>query len=222
VPPVIISRHEQPQPGRSSAAPTPKTTATSTSASLPRANAAPFPTLRTWLLTTSWPVCAVRPGGGRTLVGGGRVVAHHAGIAERTVLVEFDSVEQAVVAHESAAYQERWPHLVTASSATSAPSKASTDDRGCVGDEHEAGCGITPARQRAVPSRTASDQLHRAVMSSPATVPGDTAARTPGSSIQRLRPCCIDWRGAGRRLPRPGRARCRRHRRAASRRRSRS
>ncbi|TGB15397.1 MFS transporter [Streptomyces sp. MZ04] len=49
---------------------------------------------------------AVQAGGGRTFVRGGRVVAHDAGIAERTVLVEFDSFEQAVAAHESAAYQE--------------------------------------------------------------------------------------------------------------------
>ena len=35
-----------------------------------------------------------------------RVVAHEAGIAERTVLIEFDSFEQAVATHESAAYQE--------------------------------------------------------------------------------------------------------------------
>jgi len=33
-------------------------------------------------------------------------VAHDAGIAERTVLVEFDSFEQALAAYESAAYQE--------------------------------------------------------------------------------------------------------------------
>jgi uncharacterized protein (DUF1330 family) len=33
-------------------------------------------------------------------------VAYDAGIAERTVLVEFDSFEQAVAARESAAYQE--------------------------------------------------------------------------------------------------------------------
>jgi uncharacterized protein (DUF1330 family) len=38
---------------------------------------------------------AVRAGGGRTLARGGRVVAPDAGIAERTVLVEFDSFEQA-------------------------------------------------------------------------------------------------------------------------------
>ncbi|MFD5279150.1 DUF1330 domain-containing protein [Streptomyces rubrogriseus] len=49
---------------------------------------------------------AVEPAGGRTIVRGGRVVAHDAGIAERTVLVEFDSFEQAVAAYESAAYQE--------------------------------------------------------------------------------------------------------------------
>ncbi|MGA8113521.1 MAG: DUF1330 domain-containing protein [Actinocatenispora sp.] len=49
---------------------------------------------------------AVQAGGGRVLVRGGRVVAHDAGIAERTVLIEFDSFEQAVAAHGSAAYQE--------------------------------------------------------------------------------------------------------------------
>ena len=44
---------------------------------------------------------------GRTLVGrDGRVVAHEAGIAERTILIEFDSFEQAVAARASAAYQE--------------------------------------------------------------------------------------------------------------------
>lgn len=49
---------------------------------------------------------AVQAGGGRVLARGGRVVAHDAGIAERTVLIEFDSFEQAVAAHASAAYQE--------------------------------------------------------------------------------------------------------------------
>ncbi len=46
---------------------------------------------------------AVAAGGGRVLVRGGRVLAHDAGIAERTVLVEFDSFEQAVAVRESAA-----------------------------------------------------------------------------------------------------------------------
>ncbi|MGV9891115.1 DUF1330 domain-containing protein [Streptomyces sp. NPDC003395] len=49
---------------------------------------------------------AVEAGGGRVLVRGGRVVAHDAGIAERTFLIEFDSFEQAVAARASAAYQE--------------------------------------------------------------------------------------------------------------------
>ena len=49
---------------------------------------------------------AVEAGGGRTFVRGGRVAAYDAGIAERVVLVEFDSFEQAVATRESAAYQE--------------------------------------------------------------------------------------------------------------------
>jgi uncharacterized protein (DUF1330 family) len=49
---------------------------------------------------------AVQAAGGRTIIRGGRVVAHDAGIAERTILVEFDSFEQAVAARESTAYQE--------------------------------------------------------------------------------------------------------------------
>ncbi|WP_405825168.1 DUF1330 domain-containing protein [Streptomyces sp. NBC_01390] len=49
---------------------------------------------------------AVAAGGGRVLSRGSRVVAYDAGIAERTILIEFDSFEQAVAARESAAYQE--------------------------------------------------------------------------------------------------------------------
>ncbi|MEU6848940.1 DUF1330 domain-containing protein [Actinacidiphila alni] len=49
---------------------------------------------------------AVRAAGGRTIVRGGRTIAHDSGIPERTVLVEFDTFEQAVAAHESAPYQE--------------------------------------------------------------------------------------------------------------------
>lgn len=49
---------------------------------------------------------AVAAAGGRALARGGRVIAHDAGIAERTVLIEFDSFEEAVSAHESPAYQE--------------------------------------------------------------------------------------------------------------------
>jgi uncharacterized protein (DUF1330 family) len=49
---------------------------------------------------------AVRAWGGRLLARGGRVVAHDEGIAGHTVLVEFDSFEQALAARESEAYQE--------------------------------------------------------------------------------------------------------------------
>ncbi|WP_030948021.1 DUF1330 domain-containing protein [Streptomyces sp. NRRL S-646] len=49
---------------------------------------------------------AVKAAGGRTLSRGSRVVAHDAGIAERTILIEFDSFEQAVAARASTAYQE--------------------------------------------------------------------------------------------------------------------
>jgi uncharacterized protein (DUF1330 family) len=57
---------------------------------------------------------AVQAAGGRTIVRGGRVEAYDAGIAERTVLVEFDSFEQAVAARESEAYQEALATLADA------------------------------------------------------------------------------------------------------------
>ncbi|MGW1126606.1 DUF1330 domain-containing protein [Streptomyces sp. NPDC002526] len=49
---------------------------------------------------------AVKAGGGRVLSRGTRVEAYEAGIAERVVLVEFDTFDQAVAARESPAYQE--------------------------------------------------------------------------------------------------------------------
>ncbi|MCO7272802.1 DUF1330 domain-containing protein [Cellulosimicrobium cellulans] len=49
---------------------------------------------------------AVRAGGGRVLSNFGRVVAHEAGIAERVVLIEFDSFEHATAAYESETYQD--------------------------------------------------------------------------------------------------------------------
>ena len=48
---------------------------------------------------------AIAAAGGRVLVRGVAKVAHDAGIAERTVVIEFDSVEQAIAAHESDAYK---------------------------------------------------------------------------------------------------------------------
>lgn len=49
---------------------------------------------------------AVQLGGGRVLARDGRVTARESGIAERTILIEFDSYEQALATYESAAYQE--------------------------------------------------------------------------------------------------------------------
>ncbi|MDN3239458.1 DUF1330 domain-containing protein [Glycomyces tritici] len=55
---------------------------------------------------------AVRAAGGRVLASiGGRVVAHEAGIAERVVLIEFDSFEQAVAAYESEVYRKALAEL---------------------------------------------------------------------------------------------------------------
>ncbi len=48
---------------------------------------------------------AIRDGGGHVLTRGMAALAHGAGIAERTVLVEFDSIDQAVAAFEGAQYQ---------------------------------------------------------------------------------------------------------------------
>jgi uncharacterized protein (DUF1330 family) len=55
---------------------------------------------------------AVKAAAGRVLASiGSRVVAHEAGIAERVVLIEFDSFERAVAAYESAAYKEALAEL---------------------------------------------------------------------------------------------------------------
>ncbi|ADI05211.1 MULTISPECIES: DUF1330 domain-containing protein [Streptomyces] len=43
---------------------------------------------------------------GRFLTLGGQVVAHEAGVAERTVVIEFDSFELAVATHDSEDYQK--------------------------------------------------------------------------------------------------------------------
>lgn len=49
---------------------------------------------------------AIEAAGGRFLVRGGRVEVREAGLKERTVLVEFDSFEQAVAAYDSERYGE--------------------------------------------------------------------------------------------------------------------
>ncbi|MFJ4877174.1 DUF1330 domain-containing protein [Streptomyces sp. NPDC088745] len=49
---------------------------------------------------------AVEAGGGRVLASGGRVAAREAGNMHRVVLIEFDSLDRAVAAYESEAYQK--------------------------------------------------------------------------------------------------------------------
>jgi len=48
---------------------------------------------------------AVTAGGGRFLARGVPAKVYEAGLAQRTVLIEFDSVEQATATHDSPAYQ---------------------------------------------------------------------------------------------------------------------
>lgn len=48
---------------------------------------------------------AIEAGGGRFLARGPAAKAYEAGLLERTVVIEFDSVEQAVATHDSPAYQ---------------------------------------------------------------------------------------------------------------------
>ena len=49
---------------------------------------------------------AIQANGGRFLVRGNPSKTYEAGLAQRTVVIEFDSVEKAIAAHDSAAYQE--------------------------------------------------------------------------------------------------------------------
>ncbi len=48
---------------------------------------------------------AIAAGGGRFIARGGVEKCYEAGQAQRTVVIEFDSVEQAVATYESAAYK---------------------------------------------------------------------------------------------------------------------
>lgn len=49
---------------------------------------------------------ALEAGGGRFVARGIPARVYEGGLAERTVLIEFDSVAQAIAAHESPAYQQ--------------------------------------------------------------------------------------------------------------------
>jgi len=48
---------------------------------------------------------AIQAAGGRFIARGTAVAVYEAGIKQRTVVIEFDSVAQAIAAYESAAYQ---------------------------------------------------------------------------------------------------------------------
>jgi len=49
---------------------------------------------------------ALEAGGGKFIARGAAVAAYENGLKERVVIVEFESAEKAVAAHESPAYQE--------------------------------------------------------------------------------------------------------------------
>jgi uncharacterized protein (DUF1330 family) len=49
---------------------------------------------------------AIEAGGGRFLARTTAAKAYEQGVLQRTVLIEFESVEQAVAVHDSAAYQQ--------------------------------------------------------------------------------------------------------------------
>ena len=49
---------------------------------------------------------AIQAGGGKFLARGTAAKAYEAGVVQRVVIIEFDSVAQAEAAHDSAGYQE--------------------------------------------------------------------------------------------------------------------
>ncbi len=49
---------------------------------------------------------AIRAGGGRFLARGAPAKVYEQGLAQRVVMIEFDSVEKAIAAHDSPGYQE--------------------------------------------------------------------------------------------------------------------
>ena len=53
---------------------------------------------------------AIQAGGGRFLARGGTAKTYEAGIAQRTVLIEFESVAKAIATHDSPGYQAALSH----------------------------------------------------------------------------------------------------------------
>ena len=53
---------------------------------------------------------AIIAGGGKFIVRGMPVKTYEAGVNERTVVIEFDSVDAAIATHDSPAMQRRWRH----------------------------------------------------------------------------------------------------------------
>lgn len=54
---------------------------------------------------------AIQAGGGRLLARGTPAKTYENGLDQRTVVIEFDSVEKAVATHDSAAYQDAVRHI---------------------------------------------------------------------------------------------------------------
>lgn len=49
---------------------------------------------------------AIQAAGGRFIARGGTVKAYEAGLNQRVVVIEFESLDKAIAAHDGAAYQE--------------------------------------------------------------------------------------------------------------------
>ena len=73
---------------------------------------------------------AVLAAGGRFLTRGIPAKTYEHGIKERTVVIEFDSLAQAIAAHDSPVIRRPSPLWATERSATCGSSKASTVERG--------------------------------------------------------------------------------------------
>lgn len=72
---------------------------------------------------------AITAAGGRILARGMPAHVYEAGQQQRTVVIEFDSVEHARAAHGSPAYQEALAALAGGAEATSASSRAREEPR---------------------------------------------------------------------------------------------